>query len=76
MPDEAPDHADTLEAYRRQKWAQLHDEGAAGLRRELANLDHFIRTANEDEDWVANILPFRRAKARVLRAILAEAGSP
>ncbi len=82
MPPTGPDEArfaPALEAYRRAKWAELADEGEGRLLRELAQLEVFL--ANEasgtKEWWGAREMevdvPFRQAKARVLRGIISEA---
>ncbi len=63
----------TLEAYRREKWAQLADDGEEGLRRELSGLEHFLEHGTEAA-WVSDeLVAFREAKAEVLRSILEDA---
>lgn len=64
---------ETLEAYRKAKWAELADSGEDHVRRELADLERFLETA-EDHDWASDqLIAFRQAKARILREVLAEA---
>lgn len=62
----------TLAAYEKQKWAQLSDQGADGLRRELADLERFLEQADQ-LDWASDrLIAFRQEKVRILREILQE----
>lgn len=65
---------DTLAAYEHAKREQLATEGPDPLRRELASLTRFLDREDEDPQ-LANVdvdVGFRKAKARVLRQLLAE----
>lgn len=72
------DREDAVDAYRRQKEAQLSDVGEERLRRELAELESFLddREAHEEGDpslYLDVDVEYRRRKAEVLREILSEA---
>jgi hypothetical protein len=69
------EHEATLEAYEHAKREQLHNEGVAPLRRELAALTRFL----ESDDVTPQLTNvdvdegFREAKAEILRDLIAEA---
>lgn len=70
---EAPERfRGTLEAYRRAKWAALHDVGREALLRELASLEHFLEHHDPEASPMQVDVEFREWKARVLRGILVE----
>jgi predicted ribosome quality control (RQC) complex YloA/Tae2 family protein len=70
--DEPGSLEETVEAYERQKRAQLSDQGREPLVKELAKLEHFLDQTDRTRSAMEDIVEFRRRKAEVLRAILAE----